>query len=159
MKEIWKQIPGCKKYEVSTHGRIKSSRGILKPYIDKRGYCSVSIRRHGIRKNRTIHRIVLEVFIGECPEGMTASHLDGDPTNNRIENLSWETHSDNCRRKKHHGTWQCGERIGNSKLTAAEVYEIRESYPNMTQTALAKKYGVNHRSIGFIISRRNWKHI
>ncbi len=33
--------------------------------------------------------LVLETFVGPRPEGHVAQHLNGDPNDNRLENLRW----------------------------------------------------------------------
>lgn len=54
--------------------------------------------------------LVLEAFVGLCPEGMECCHQDDDRSNNRLENLRWDTHANNVkdgyrngapRRRKH----------------------------------------------------------
>lgn len=35
--------------------------------------------------------LVLETFVGPCPEGMKAIHINGDAEDNRLENLKWGT--------------------------------------------------------------------
>lgn len=54
-----------------------------------------------------------------------------------------------------------GRRVGNVKLTEAQVREIREKYANcyISYQQLALEYGVNYHNIYFIITRRLWKHI
>lgn len=44
---------------------------------------------------RAVHLYVLETFVGPRPEGMQACHGDGDPANNRLSNLRWDTCSNN----------------------------------------------------------------
>jgi hypothetical protein len=71
------------------------------------------------------------VFRGPCPPGMEACHNNGDPTDNRLCNLRWDTHANNEADKIRHGTYFIrarlkGERNGNSKLTEEEVRLIRE---------------------------------
>ena len=54
-----------------------------------------------------------------------------------------------------------GERIGNSKLTAQQVIEIRFLYAqgNMTQETLAQRFGVTFSNISCIVRRATWSHI
>jgi len=33
--------------------------------------------------------LVLQTFVGECPEGCEAKHKDGDLNNNHLDNLYW----------------------------------------------------------------------
>jgi hypothetical protein len=42
-------------------------------------------------KTFRVHRLVLLAFVGPCPDGMGARHKDGDPGNNRLDNLCWDT--------------------------------------------------------------------
>lgn len=46
-------------------------------------------------KNKYIHRLVLEAFVGPCPDGMKALHADGNKTNNNVKNLRWGTSAEN----------------------------------------------------------------
>lgn len=124
--EIWKPIPGYDGYEASSIGRIRSWRGrgfaagrlmatplILKMTPDKDGYLHVGLRVDGVTKYRIVGRLVLEAFVGPCPEGMECRHFpDNKPANNRIDNLSWSTHLENILDKSAHGTLATGLRNG-----------------------------------------------
>lgn len=120
-EEQWRKIPGYEScYEVSDMGRIRSipryvtyktggkrfypSR-IRKTQISQPdGYPVVNLLSNSDRKTFKVHRLVLEVFSGECPEGMEARHLNGDNADNRLVNLKWGTHSENINDKRRHGT-------------------------------------------------------
>lgn len=120
--EIWKPIPGYEgQYEVSDQGRVRSldrtitnSKGVtsrltgrtLRSSPTKAGYPIVQIPP----KKRYVHRLVLEAFIGSCPQGMECRHLDGNPSNNRLDNLVWGTHSENNRDIVTHGKHNYGSR-------------------------------------------------
>lgn len=63
---------------------------ILKPHTDKQsGHLSVTLIKEGVESVVPVYRLVLESFVGPCPEGYAVHHLDGDTTNNSLENLSW----------------------------------------------------------------------
>lgn len=114
--EIWVPTPGIPGYEVSNLGRVRGIdrtvhfrdgrvyryRGqILRPAINPvSGYPHVAPK--GISRN--IHRLVLEAFVGPCPPGMLCRHLNGNPADNRLENLRWGTPSENSYDKGRHGT-------------------------------------------------------
>lgn len=51
-----------------------------------------------------VHRLVLEAFVGPRPLGMHCCHNDGDPTNNSVDNLRWDTPSANVLDSIRHGT-------------------------------------------------------
>ena len=119
--ETWKPVVGWEGlYSVSDRGRVRSEdrtvhyssgrirtvRGKIRALGSHRfGYPMVTMKSAG-RKQRTeyVHRLVLEAFVGPCPEGMEVCHNNGDPTCNLLSNLRWDTHSENTRDKRRHGT-------------------------------------------------------
>ena len=102
MTETWKPIVGrLIAYEVSDLGRVRNRNGrILKPTPVGKGYLRVRI----VGRDRYIHHLVLESFVGPCPLGMQACHNNGDKTDNRSANLRWDTPSSNNRDQVKHGT-------------------------------------------------------
>ena len=88
-------MPGFDRYEVSDLGRVRSHHGtdplgfrILRLY-SIHGYFFVTLYSNGGAARRSIHRLVLEVFEGSCPDGMEVSHLDESRDNNRLSNLAY----------------------------------------------------------------------
>lgn len=121
MKEQWKKIKDFCFYEVSNIGRVRSVgayrinslghkrfiRGkILSGFIDDDGYRKVILYKKEkgwkSRKTKTVHSLVLEAFSGPR-KGRIARHLDGNPKNNKIENLKWGSPKENCKDRKNHG--------------------------------------------------------
>lgn len=115
-QERWLPIAGYEgRYEVSDLGRVRSldrvrSHGkrwrgrVLKPVPMPRGYLLVNLWFDNSQRMRLIHRLVLTAFDGPAPDGTEGRHLDGDPTNNTIDNLVWGTHSENQLDQVLHGT-------------------------------------------------------
>lgn len=137
--EEWRVYPYDIRFRVSSLGRVRFETKPpknIKPR--KTGYyvCTYTDRK----VQYAVHEMVLTSFKSLCPGGYTASHLDGNPSNNRADNLDWETHSVNCKRKAEHGTRQGGESNGFAKLTSAQVAEIRAS--SLGPRKLAPLYGV-----------------
>ncbi len=79
------------------------------------GYLCVRLNQNRQRVTKVLSRLLLEVFVGPCPEGMQACHNDGDHLNNHVSNLRWDTPSANVQDRKLHGTYQWGERNPNYK--------------------------------------------
>lgn len=50
-----------------------------------------------------VHRLVLEAFVGPCPEGMEALHGNAIRNDNRLCNLRWDTKSENSQDRVRHG--------------------------------------------------------
>ena len=133
----------------------------LSPSPDSRGRLQVLLCKGGRPYTRKVHRLVLEAFIGPCPEGMEACHdPDRTITNNHLHNLRWDTHKGNCADKKRHGTSQHGERHGMAKLCEKDVLDVRRRLAlGESQKAVAVFYGVRPGTIGFIAARKTWSHI
>jgi hypothetical protein len=120
MSERWLPVVGWEGYyEVSDVGRVRSverivihSTGgptrirerILSQFKTPRGHLNVALCRDSTKMNRTAHQLVIEAFVGPRPEGMECRHLNGDPADNRPENLMWGTASENTYDQVGHGT-------------------------------------------------------
>lgn len=101
INEVWKDVKGTNgKYKVSSFGRIIGAYGrLLKPVSTPKGYVRVKIWYGPSYKTRMVHRIVAEAFIPR-PEGKTQiNHIDGNKTNNQVDNLEWCTQSENMRHR------------------------------------------------------------
>lgn len=104
--EIWLPFKRCANiyYSVSNKGRFSSGtsinpkrhkgRGwkvkIISPYTNKKGYMFVRTKENGITKHYQLHRIVLSIF-SPCNsmEILQVNHIDGDKSNNNLNNLEW----------------------------------------------------------------------
>lgn len=107
-----------------------------------------------------LHRLVLEAFIGPCPPGMEGCHKDGNPQNNHIDNLRWDTRLGNMRDMVIHGHSQRGERSPYSKLTDEKVIQIRILYANgHTQQEIATMFNTARATISIVVNGKSWKHL
>ena len=109
--ERWLPVPGYEGfYEVSDLGNVWSTPrprtpgGLMKPVAGPNGYRQVTLTMGGKQKRVRIHRLVMLVFEGPCPEGMEVRHLDGNVANNRRDNLAYSDHRTNMHDKRVHGT-------------------------------------------------------
>jgi hypothetical protein len=128
----------------------------LKEHPAKGGYLRVRLRT-GMRM---VHHLVLEAFVGPCPPGMQGCHNDGDPTNNRPENLRWDTPKANMADRARHGREVRGSRKSSAKLDEGQIPEIRRlKQQGMGDRKLARLYGVAPSTIYYITSGRNWHHV
>jgi hypothetical protein len=76
---------------------------VLRPGTYKsNGYKYVTLYYKGRGKTRRVHTLVAEAFIGPRPDGMEVCHGNGTPTDNRAENLRWDTHKVNCNERKNY---------------------------------------------------------
>lgn len=167
----WVQIPGFPLYEISDTGEVRSynKRGkraaaprLIKLKRKPNGYYCVSLSRNGVDVYPHVHRLVLQAFVGSCPDGMEAAHLNGIRSDNRLENLQWTTRKENRAHKKLHGTEPVGELRWNSKLTDDEVRLIRKLHAQgVTPYYIAKNYisKVDRNAIRAVLDGRTWAHV
>ena len=163
-KEIWKDIPGYEgRYQANTEGRIRSldrdlhgvchytgesftrtMRGrILRPgEYCKAGHVSV-VLGHGMT-GKPVHQLVALTFLGECPEGCEVLHNNGNPKDNRIDNLRYGTRTENILDVfRQGGKWR--------KLSIDDVHAIRFGlWCRIKGTELAVMYGVSPQIISQI---------
>jgi hypothetical protein len=131
----------------------------LKPTPQHRGHLAVCLVRGGRKYTRHVHRLVLEAFAGPCPEGRECCHEDGDPANNSLGNLRWDTHQANMDDMLRHGTRRMGTRAG-AKLAEEEVLDIRRlKAAGVPMDRLAASHGVSRANIEAIVYRRSWRHL
>lgn len=127
---------------------------------DRKGYLQVHLISNKKSKTVKVHRIVLEAFVGPCPAGMECSHKDGNPANNRLENLEWATFKANNELKAQHGTLQRGESAGMAKLTHDQVVEIVKMRDlGESAKSIAARLGVSDAQVNRIHKGRSWKHL
>ena len=95
--ELWKDIEGFEGlYQVSSWGRVRSIRGILKPYQNSKGYLKISLFKNGKGHKKRINRLVAMAFIPNPNGYPQVDHVDGNKQNNSITNLRWVDNSTNA---------------------------------------------------------------
>ena len=160
MKEIWKNLDFDERYAISNTGKVmnKANGRIRKPSISKNGYFLCVFSNPGKKHTaHYIHRLVAHHFFGPCPKGKEVSHLDGNKSNNCTENLIYETHKINVRRRVGHGTNNDGERNGAAKLNTDQVMEIiKMRRSGFLLREIAEIYGVSFQQVSRICNHGNW---
>lgn len=87
---------------VTSDGQVFNNGRWLKLTVREDGYVICGINK----KTYRVHRLVLETFVGDCPEGMDARHLVNDKLNNSIDNLKWGTRQEQIADMKAAGTFK-----------------------------------------------------
>lgn len=170
---VWKDHPDYDgAYQVSDDGRVRSVTRLVNCPVGQRsspgkelsqvvtedGRCFANLWRYNEQRSARVHRLVLETFIGPCPEGMECRHLDGDASNNHVPNLVWGTHQENEADRVVHNRVPRGERQGSSKLTTWDVRWIKRftKHGFSTQQYLAGVFGVCQAQISRIHTGEEW---
>jgi len=97
------------------------------------------------------------IHFGEIPDGLWVLHHCDNRACVRPDHLFLGTCQDNhddCAAK---GRNRVGEKAGMSKLTIADVREIRKLEGLFTHKKIAANYGVSRSNIGQILSGKTWR--
>ena len=145
----WRKVVGYPSFEVSNKGQIVGPSGsILTPMMTgrkRKQYPTIRLSTKP-RIDKKVHILVLEAFIGPCPEGMIGCHYDDNPKNNLLNNLYWGSHSENgkdkCRNTPN------AERARQIKVLLAKGEQ--------SQRSIACIYGVSEQLICDIKKKRRW---
>ena len=151
MKEEWRGL--CYNgedysdlYEVSNLGNLRNAktRKLIKTNLVGCGYLSycASLGHRGKRKQIRIHRAVAENFIENPNQYPVINHIDGNKTNNRVDNLEWCTQEQNMEHAKRTGLFLSDEeamlKVPNRKCVRGiniKTGEIKE-FPSIMKAAI-----------------------
>lgn len=161
-KEIWAEIQEWKNYKFSSHGRVYSKKfsKIMNTRLDNFKYESIRLSKGGRSTTKRVHVLIARAFLGERPKNLDVCHCDGNKSNNHLENLRYDTRSNNIYDCIRHKKWQLGETHKRSQLTNSDVLNIRVlSAEGAGNRELARKYNVVHSTINNILSGKTWKHL
>lgn len=147
MTEEWRQIENYPNYQVSSLGRIRSSRKILKATPFKStGYMRVTLYNQGEGKTCTVHRLVAGAFLDLGSK--TVNHISGDKSDNTLSNLECVTQLKN---NIHAYATGLKKRI----LSEEDVIKIRQLRKNgIMNKDIASVYGVAHNTVSMITTGR-----
>ena len=161
--EVWKDIPGYEgRYQASTYGRIRSvdreitqlgrwgrpftrrlKGRVLRPAATKKDpHLYVSLG-HGANGS-TVHSLVARTFLGPPREGQEVRHLDGDASNNRVENLAYGSRTENILDVfRINRPWR--------KLSLRDMREIkRRLSAGETGASIARSFGVSENVVSMV---------
>lgn len=181
--EIWKDVKDYEGlYQVSNLGNVKSLDRIVetknrknylrkgkvqKKSVNSFGYETVGFTVDSKTKIYRVHRLVALSFIENPENKPQINHIDGNKTNNNVNNLEWCTSSENQIHSVSTGLSNPsypvlkGSKNGRSLLKEEQVVEIRNKYIPYKYSAkkLALEYNVSESCITHILNNTSWKNI
>jgi hypothetical protein len=175
LKEIWKDIEGYEGlYQVSNLGRVKSCKrkiktkyGVIRAYkerilktnFDAESYGRVCLHKLNCGKLTLVHRLVAEAFILNTTSEENVLHKNGNPKDNRVENLYWGSQKDNAEDRERHRKAK-NKLHHNCKFPEFIIKTIKFLYRNgIKKPQLSRWFGIKYTTICSICSDRSWKHI
>ena len=98
----FKNIEGYPDYAVSDQGFVlsKNKMRILKGCVDSVGYPCLNIYLDQVRRHVRVHTLVAEAFLDNPNACKYVDHVDGDKTNNNVENLRWCSNAENTKNRE-----------------------------------------------------------
>lgn len=174
LEEVWKDVPGYEGYyQVSDQGRVKSlgrvvsgkrpytkTDRILLPSNDRDGYKRVTLSKDCIKEYYSIHRLVLTAFVGVNDDKPIACHCDGDRSNNRLDNLRWDTTQGNNDDTLKYGTRLFGSKSTNHLLDEIDVLMMRFLLTlKLSIRQIRTLFNVSYSCVKHIEKGRSWKHV
>jgi hypothetical protein len=143
---MWKDIKHYEGvYEASSEGMVRRKTTMKVLAIARQcGYASVHLCKDGIRRRVALHRIVAETFVPGYFLGAVVNHIDGNPKNNRADNLEWCTQKQNIR----HSFDVLNRRNSHAKYVLNVAYGI--FYPTILEASKTTNY--SYQSVRFKLS-------
>lgn len=154
--EVWALHPDTDRYLFSQFGRVKSLayNRLMSSFPNDDGYIMTNISfNNGKRLCRSVHRFVMETFLSHFDNSssiMEVNHIDGNKTNNRLDNLEWVTREENLQHARDNKLFKSFSRDEhpNTKIFTKEFSTIKELYSlGFSKREIAKSYNVDRNVI------------
>ena len=174
-KEIWKTIIDYEGlYSASNLGNIKShSREVwngykfyLKPErilistINNWGYLKLTLSKNGNKRYCKVHRLIAQSFISNPENKPEVNHKNGIKTDNRIENLEWNTYSENrlhaCQTGLSNPYWKDKKNLkitGGKHYGSKKVIEIKTGKLWESAKDCARELGINYNTLTYRLNK------
>ena len=126
------------------------------------GYGFLNVQADGLRRPVYSHRIAYTTEVGPIPGSMCVLHTchNGSGGCVRPSHLHLGSRSANSAEKVAAGRQARGQMFPQSKLTAANVVDIRRlGAEGLLQRSIADLFGVSRHQVGRILARTAWTHI
>lgn len=150
-------------YSFDEDGIVYNKDGSIKAVSDNgKGYPITGFYFDGKLTTRAVHKVVAELWLGECPEGYEVDHINNNRWDFRPSNLRYVSKSENNQKSYDSGNRDVtGEKNANSKLLLKDVICIRDLYDKgeTSLTDIAVRYNVTKQCIHRIVKRKSWRNV
>jgi len=137
------------KYYVTHNGDVYNFKtgNKLKPFRSDNNYLKIRLTINGKLKNKFVHRLVYEYFVGEIPPGYEINHLNHIRTDNNLDNLELTDRKGNMRHSKNAG------RTKSPKPRRPVINEVGDWFPSARSASLSM--GLNEWAVGQALNRKH----
>lgn len=159
-----KEHPYWSGYFATKNGSVYGKRGsVLSPIKHHTGYSVMTVRGRGKQKQLRIHRFVWECCVGPIPKDLVINHINGDKSDNSLENLELVSTQDNVIH-----AWDVLGRVSsnkgashhNTKLTEQQAMQvIRLCGEGVSNKEIGGLYGLHPNYVSLIRHNKRWKHL
>ena len=175
MIEEWREFHRF--YEVSSLGRVRSKDRLYTGNVPNKGtlrkgkilkinsrksqrYESINLYLEGGKKTKSIHRLVALAFLPNPENKAHVNHIDGDGRNNKLENLEWNTPSENNLHAYRLGlNKSVGEKHPKTSLYSDEVKAIKLLHGVKSLAELSEFFNVSKSTISGIHLGKTWQYL
>ena len=136
-------------YTIGRGGTIYNlkSKKYMTHNVCRNGYHRVHLTLNGKRKAFSVHRLVaLKFNSNNYFNGAEINHIDGDKSNNAVENLEWVTHKENI----NHAVKDLGVKLGTQKGKLRNKM-IKELSKKFTQHEIAEVFNCSQANISRLL--------
>ena len=154
MIEEWRDIDGYDGlYKVSNLGNVYSlkTNKVLKTPVGKRGYPNLNLLKDGKQKLFVVHRLVAKAFIPNPENKQQVNHIDGDKTNNRVDNLEWATSRENMLHAR-----RTGLHTSDGDKTVVQMLNGQEIARYKSASEASRKTGIGRANISNVCRGYHW---
>jgi hypothetical protein len=166
--------PSCKQrycsHDCADKARIRPPADRFWEKVDKGGECwlwtgGTTSKGYGCfyqgTKDCMTHRFSYEPHLGLIPAGLCVLHRCDQPRRVNPAHLFPGTLADNNADMAAKGRSAKGERLPAARLTPEKVRQIRAAHAagTHTQAELARRFGVTHGTIYFVVERKTWRYV
>lgn len=164
----WREVPGTQgKYRISSTGGVNGPHGPMAGFLSADGYRRVNLQLPDGHRQKVLHKLIAETFIGPQPPGTEVQLLDGDKLNVTLANIAYVAKGSGAARangarppraeRAKDGSFiralprpyvrigpgrpLRGEECGRARLTEADARDILLSYVPHTRRGRVRKVG------------------
>lgn len=152
-----KYIEDYPNYSVTTEGSVINTKTgrVLKTDMNSCGYLRVTLCKENTPRKFFIHRLVAKTYLDNEGDFPQVNHIDGNKTNNTIENLEWCTQSIN---QYHAHANNLQKRF--TKVSETQVHKICELIgEGLTVRSISETLEISRYIPEDIKRGKTWRHI